>query len=173
MCPMCPSLFPSVFLPCRWTWILVLLTVMFCLSSGKVCRPVNTFPTHSLSGVCLARTHQYASTSRCLSVVSPPLFPGRPSGGSLIFFFLFSSNVLLAFVVSKCCQLSRPSPGPRPSIPRVHPSMSLLLFLSPFLFFDLLCHSHSSFPPALTSPIISWLPLYLAFFSPAVYCAVH
>lgn len=94
----------------------------------KVCCPANTFPAHSLSGVCLTLTHQYASISLLsLSLFLLSLLPSHPATSLAAAQFLFSSGVLLAFVVSVLPTISslyRPldiySPCP--------PPVSLLLF---------------------------------------------
>lgn len=91
LCPYCPSLSFSTS-SCSLALLMNLdlsfsysyvLTVLW-----KVCCTASTFPTHvSLVSVslCFTHTHQYASVSGSLSVVSPPLSPCHPSGSSLVF----------------------------------------------------------------------------------------
>ncbi len=154
VCWWCPSLFPLLLLPCCWTCILVLHTVMFCLSSGK-CAALSTRSQHTVSLVSVSLAHINMPLLLVASLLS--LLPSSPAIPLAAARFLFSSNVLLAFVVSKCCQLSRLSPGPWPSYSPCPPPVSLFLLSSFSLFFDLFCHRHS----ALSSSVISWLPMNL------------
>lgn len=157
-----PSPLPLLFLPLWWTWIIVLLSDMFCLSSvkKKCAANANAFPTHCLSGVYLSRTHQYGSASCSLPLFSLlPSHPATPSGVS--FFFCSAVSVLLAFVVSKCCQLSPLSPGRWLSVPCVHPrcpSCSCCLFS---VFWSFLSSSRFVF---FSSSVISRPLPYIAFF---------
>lgn len=124
----------------------------------KVRRPANTFPTHSLCGVCLTRTHQYASTSLSLSlsVVSPPLSPGHPSGGSSVFVQQqCASGLCCVKVLPTVSSLSRPLAVYSLCPPPVS------LFLSQSFCFLILS-------VVLPSSIISCPPLYFAFSRPVL-----
>lgn len=128
----------------------------------KVCRPANTFPTRSLSGVCLSVSlaHINMPLSLPLCCLSSPLTQ-PPLWRQLT--FLFSSGVLLACVLSKCCQLSPLSPGPWLAFPQ-RPSCSCFSFS---LSFDPFCHFFF-FSRSLSSSIISCPLLYLAFSCPVL-----
>lgn len=91
-----------------------------------------------------------------LSLVLPllSLIPSHPATPLAAAWFLFNSNVLLAFVVSKCCQLSPLPPGPLAIYSPCPPRASLMLLLS------------LSFDPVFS--IILHPPLYLAL---VLFCA--
>lgn len=78
--------------------------------------------------LCVSLTHINMLVSLVPSLLS--LLPCHPATPLAAAWFLFGSYVLLAFVVSKCCQVSPLSPGPLAVHSPCPPTVSLLLALS-------------------------------------------
>lgn len=79
---------------------------------GNTGPAANTFSTHSLSSVCLSFSLAHINTPQSLFLSLLSLHFSHLAVLLPVAWFLFGSSVLLAFVESKCCQLSSLSSRP-------------------------------------------------------------
>lgn len=139
-----PSSASSTFLA-----LLVNSDLLFCLQFYSACPLVNVPPCrHSqLTDALLSVSLSHINTPHSVSSLSPvpsPLLPSHQATSQAAARFLFCSGVLLAFVVSQCCQLSPLSTGPWVSITMSTLGVPLAVLVS-LSVFESFCHVRSSF----------------------------